>query len=407
MTSRAEPALPDPLAKVLVAILVLGSAVSMSLGRIWGISLTGDRLVGLGAVVLLVVAVVGGHVGWTRVHVALGLFVAVQVLTTALNARQWPRGLLLVTVYVLGFACFALTVRVASRAAIRRFATQLLIAVGAAVGFTAGVLGVIANLWVPLWGTAKLPVGGPADAPAFAASATFVEANLMGSFLLIPLALSLWTMRGGWLGLLGIVTGLAFSFTRAAWVGMGGLVTTWGWTRRPPRRTALTLLGAMVLIFAIHGATTGRLAIVERTVAPALTGSDETLKFRGRTNRAMLRSWKARPLVGHGAGAGSRIGARPDQPGRHWAGNLEVHLLQNSGLLGLSAFVFVVIVLVREVLAARHRRDEGWTARGVPLAAAGVCLLFTYQFTHGLWVMYPYVYLGLLTAELHATEESP
>jgi len=31
-----------------------------------------------------------------------------------------------------------------------------------------------------------------------------------------------------------------------------------------------------------------------------------------------------------------------------------------------------------------------------------VFLLFAFRFTHGRWVMYPYVYPGLLTAELHA-----
>jgi hypothetical protein len=34
----------------------------------------------------------------------------------------------------------------------------------------------------------------------------------------------------------------------------------------------------------------------------------------------------------------------------------------------------------------------------VPLLVAGAALCFAYQFTHGLWLMYPYVYLGLLTA---------
>lgn len=34
----------------------------------------------------------------------------------------------------------------------------------------------------------------------------------------------------------------------------------------------------------------------------------------------------------------------------------------------------------------------------VPLLASGGALCFAYQFTHGLWLMYPYVYLGFLTA---------
>jgi O-antigen ligase len=398
-------ALPDRPAKVLVASLILASAISMPLGRISGIALSGDRLMGLAAVVLLVVFLIGGSIRWTRIHLALGLFVAVQLATTVINARAWPRGLLLVTVYVLGFACFALTAHVAAREEIRRFAAQVLIAVGAAVGLIAAVLGLIANLWLPhLWGTARLSLGRSVTTPAWAAYATFSEPNFLGSFLLISLALGLWTLGRRWPELLGILAGIAFSFTRAAWLGMGGLLAAWIWMQRPSRKAILAVLGALVLVFALHGASTGGVALLRRTVTPALTGTDETMKFRGKTNRAMLRSWKARPLVGHGAGAGSRIGARAGRPGRHWAGNLEVHLLHNSGLLGLSAFVLLVGVVAADVLTARRRRDDGWTTRGVPLAAAGVCLLFAYQFTHGLWVMYPYVYLGLLTAELHPGE---
>jgi hypothetical protein len=60
----------------------------------------------------------------------------------------------------------------------------------------------------------------------------------------------------------------------------------------------------------------------------------------------------------------------------------------------------------RSVRRAIHRRDAEWTTLGVPLTIAGIFLLFAFQFTHGLWLMFPYVYLGLLTAELHAGEES-
>jgi MYXO-CTERM domain-containing protein len=395
------------MANALIAVLVLGSAVSMPLVRIWGISLTGDRMVGLIAVALVLVYMCRGRIRWTRIHLALALFVGVQLFTTLLNAWRWPRGLQLVTVYILGFACFALTAHVAAREEARRFAAQLLIAVGAVVGLVAGLLGVAANLWdTQLWGTVRLPVGTPADPPVFSAYVTFLEANFLGSFLLIPLSLSLWSSRSDGPRPLGIVTGIAFSYTRAAWLGMAGILAAWAWRRRPPMKTVVSLLGAIALIFAIQIATTGPGVFLQRTMTPVLTGFDKTVAPRAHTNRTMLRSWRNRPLVGHGAGAGSRIGARRGRAG-HWAGNLEVHLLQNSGLLGLASFLLVVVVVWRSVRAARHRRDEGWITRGVPLAATGVCLLFAYQFTQALWVMYPYVYLGLLTAELHGSEQTP
>ncbi len=52
--------------------------------------------------------------------------------------------------------------------------------------------------------------------------------------------------------------------------------------------------------------------------------------------------------------------------------------------------------------SAARRRGEEWATLGVPLTVAEVFLLFSFQFTHALWLMYPYVYLGLLTAELSA-----
>jgi hypothetical protein len=45
---------------------------------------------------------------WIAVHSALAGFVAIQILTSALNVQAWPAGLRFVSVYVLGFACFAL-----------------------------------------------------------------------------------------------------------------------------------------------------------------------------------------------------------------------------------------------------------------------------------------------------------
>jgi hypothetical protein len=399
------------------AVLILGSAVSMPLFKVAGITLSGDRIVGLAAVAVVLVFAVHPGLRWTRIHGALGLFVATQLGTSLLNARAWPRGMLLVTVYVLGFACFALTAQVTQRADVRGFATRVLVATGAVVGFLAGGLAAVANLsGRPVWGTAFVPMGHKGGPFVFGAYATFLEPNFLGSFLLIPLALQLWAMRAerrapfllsrGGLLLAGIVTGIVFSCTRAAWIGLLGIAVAWTWSRRPPWTTAAQLFGTIALVFALQIATTGPAAFLQRTVLPFLTGTDSTVTPRASISAAMLHSWLERPLVGHGAGAGNRLTVtQPDGHILHglWAGNVEVHLLQNSGLLGLAAFLVLAAVMWLEVQRTRRRGGADDTLGG--LAACGVWLLFAFQFTHGLWVMFPYVYLGLLTAAVYGCAE--
>jgi hypothetical protein len=48
----------------------------------------------------------------------------------------------------------------------------------------------------------------------------------------------------------------------------------------------------------------------------------------------------------------------------------------------------------------RTTTDGSGRALIVALLGAGVALLFAYQFTHAMWLTYPYVYLGVLTAAI-------
>ncbi len=393
--------------KTLVAVLVLGSAVSIPLFDLANITFTGDRILGLLAALFLGVRVLRTGFRWTAVHWALAAFVAVQVLTSVLNMGTWPRGIVLVTVYLLGFACFALMADVASDAAVRRFAAQLLIVVGAVAGLGASLLGIIANLSsTQIWGTTPM-FSIRSIHQVYSAHGTFSEPNYLGGFLLIPFALYLWGSPESMPRLCSLVTGIVYSCTRASWLGMGGILLACMRIRRLPWRTTLAIVGVIAVAFALLVATSGANAFLRRTVVPFTAGVDRTTHFRVRISEVMLRSWLDRPIVGHGAGAGSQV--RLTLPRGYtmwgvWAANAEVHLLQNSGLLGLGAFFLVIGVVWREVRRAARRRGEEWATLGVPLTVAGVFLLFSFQFTHALWLMYPYVYLGLLTAELSANK---
>ena len=161
----------------------------------------------------------------------------------------------------------------------------------------------------------------------------------------------------------------------------------------------------VVLVGAAYAFLVGIPVILQRTVLPLLTADDPSLGPRFRAHRALIESWWERPVLGHGAGAARMVKARGrGLSGRGvWAGNAEIHLLHDSGLLGLASFLLVIAAVCREI---RHRlargRDADWVTLGAPLAWGGVGLLLAFQFTHGLWVMYPYVHLGLLVAELRA-----
>jgi len=395
------------MARVLAVVLVLGSTVSVPLFDLANLTFTGDRIVGIVAVLFVMAHALRTGFRWTPVHMALAVFVAVQIFTTLLNIRVWPHGIVLVTVYILGYGCFALTADVASAAPIRRFVAQLVIVAGGVAGLVASVLAIAANVSATqLPGTTRL-LGTRSVVPAFSAHFIFSEPNFLGGFLLIPLTLYLWKSPEGVPRLFTLVTGIVYSCTRAAWLGMGAIVVACAWIRPFSRQATLTVICVIVLAFALLIATSGSAAFLQRTVMPFTVTRDNTMEYRVRISAAMLRSWLARPLVGHGAGAGHLV-MLPLPSGRTlqgvWAGNAEVHLLQNSGVLGLAAFVLVIGVLWREVRRTAHRRGAAWATHGTPLCIVGIFLLFSFQFTHALWLMYPYVYLGLLTAEVGVDE---
>jgi O-antigen ligase len=236
-------------------------------------------------------------------------------------------------------------------------------------------------------------------APQFIA----VEWNLFSSFLLVPLALGLWAWHrqpGGQAGLVAavgaIVFGLVAGVTRAAWVAMVGIIALWCGMRRPRRRQVATL-GMMIVAALLVQA----LAFGFSPVGYRLFDGDTGLA-RLIIARATLEPEGRRALLGSAAGSTTRLsvvmpeGKRVD---KLWIGNLELFVFHDSGILGLATFFGLVgVVCVRATRALRRGAGGGASPLIVPLLVAGGALGFAYQFTHGLWLMYPYVYLGLLTA---------
>ena len=323
--------------------------------------------------------------------------------------------------YVLGFACFALAVECARGVDGQRWMRTVWIAVAVLMSVVATVMADLSNVYQqPLCGTGAAQhvfTHTPSERLLFGAKVTFNEWNLFSSFLLIPFALGLWAWRRetAWqrviVAALGaMVFGLVSGITRAAWLSMTGLIALW-WTLRRPRRRQVAALGLIVAgAFLVQALSLGGSPLWARFFEQR-----SNIEHRLAINRVAFQSWVGHPesehadrglpvltlLLGRGAGSVNRLSVVVPEGRleRVWTGNVVLFVLQDSGLVGLATLLGLVVVLLRRAARAIQRDAGGATSSfTVPLLASGAALCFAYQFTHGLWLMYPYVYLGFLTA---------
>lgn len=388
------------------AILVAGSAWPSPVVDVFTLTLTGDRLLGLAAVPVVIIMGLRREWHWTYVHTALLVFVAAQILTTLLNAVTWSQGPRFVVIYVMGFACFALAAEWARGLDGQRRMASAWTAVAAAVSVAGAVLANLANAFQrPLWGTGQAQVLFSDDyqlVVLFGPRVTLLEWNVFSSFLLVPFTLSLWLWRrdddpqpARVAALAAMVFGIVTGITRAAWLSAGALVVLWIWTRRP-RPYQIAALGSWVVAaLLVQALCLGTSPLDDRGLE--LT----TVINRFIISRSTIEAWRAHPLLGSGAGSVNRL-PPPEAigpPTKTWTGNVILFVAHDSGLLGLLALgALVAAVCLRMSRAVRGDAGAPAPSLTVPLLVAGAVLAFTYQFTHGLWLMYPYVYLGFLTA---------
>ncbi len=177
---------------------------------------------------------------------------------------------------------------------------------------------------------------------------------------------------------------------------MAGIVALWCWVERPPWRRVAALGATLVPAFVLQAAVIGTSPLGFRMLAPIKSDYDRNLLGRLEISKVTIDSWLTRPLVGHGAGSINRlVVVRPS--GKRiqtiWNGNLVLFVLHDSGLAGLGALVWHGLVVWRRSTRPTRGEADGpqTSSLTAPLLAVGGGLCFAFQFTHGLWLMYPYV----------------
>jgi O-antigen ligase len=285
------------------------------------------------------------------------------------------------------------------------------IAAAVAVSLVGTVLANLSNRYQrPLWGThyAQVLLGDtPEPLLLFGPQIPLTEWNLFSSFLLVPFTVSLWLWRrdgGAQLGRVAALTAMVFGIvtgiTRAVWLSAAALVALWMWRKRP-RLTQLATLASMVAAaLLVQALCLGATPLFQRGL------ERHTVTNRIAINRLSIDAWQARPLFGNGAGSVNRLPFSSREGGsmKVWTGNIVLFVLHDSGGLGLATLLALAAAVCHRAWPALRREARAPApSLVVPLVAAGATLAFAYQFTHALWLMYPYVYLGFLTA---ATEPS-
>lgn len=245
----------------------------------------------------------------------------------------------------------------------------LLAVIEAAIGIAAAASNALTG---SMWGITPEPVLGYVHPHG-----TLLEPNVLGALsaaaavaLVLRARDSRLSVRARLLAGAGVLVTLgavAVSLTRAAWLAFPVvLAALWvaaplraGQVRRGLLRLAVALtLGAVAAAGAVSFLASRGLPETDWGVAGKIgslsrVSTDPNVLIRLRTYREALRIFRDAPLLGAGHGAMERIPGFEDHT-MAWAGNLEVHLLADTGAIGLLTFLaFVGLALARVARAAR------------------------------------------------------
>ncbi len=138
---------------------------------------------------------------------------------------------------------------------------------------------------------------------------------------------------------------------------------------------------------------------VQDTVSPATAPS---LQIRNGVYAQALQDWRRRPLLGWGAGSFSIL--HPPEPGgAFWVANLELHVLFDTGIVGLAFLAVAFGVAGRRAVRVLRSPRSSWEPCTTyfilfGLALGGLGLLAAYQVTEGTWLGFTWVFFAMLVA---------
>lgn len=127
--------------------------------------------------------------------------------------------------------------------------------------------------------------------------------------------------------------------------------------------------------------------------APSISG-------RWRVFNDAFAGWLQRPVLGWGAGAFPLV-YPPPPIGGYWIANIELHVLFDTGIVGLLLLASAVIVAGWRALQAIRYPTNRWDTQAFitfGLLSAGLGLLAAYQITDGSWLGFTWVLLAMLAA---------
>jgi hypothetical protein len=392
-----------------ITTLALSAAVPRWSTQLAGVTLNAERLAMPLCVAVVVAAWAAGRarlkLGWA--HVGLIIYLASLGLASAVQAVDPTQSVRLTVLAAAATIPFWLMPTLVDSRSTWNFALSGIVV----LGFIAAIVGVVTLM---VYRASGLDLGIQVDSLTGSQGpfGTQWEGNTYGSYVAasLVLGLSLLTVvrrRGAFFYMAAFaaaliaVAALAMSLSRGAWLGAGtGLLTVLVFS--PSRRhlaaygaaitTALTAIAALVA----PGLFAAALARLE-TLSPTNWGQlDTTTLERSVSTTRAIDHWLMSPMVGWGAGSYGQTYDYLSQGMVGWIGNLEAHIVHDSGLVGLLGMAIALCAtLYAGILGVRRAANHEVQSQTAGLLGASVALLVAFQATEGTWLGFPWILFGL------------
>ena len=213
--------------------------------------------------------------------------------------------------------------------------------------------------------------------------------------------------RWSWVAIAICAGGATVSFTRSAWIALGLVAVLVLIT--PARRqvevgttalaatTAVALIGALLIVDHVGDYWIAPAAQASASTTPSSRSADVTTNAGDLTDlagrvyqiRPVLSDLRSHPLLGGGVDS---MVQRHNNPSLAHIGNVELSVLNDTGVVGL--LIFTAFVLA-SLFAAWQRR---WDPLVVALVGTTLVIAITNQATETMELMFTWLFLGLLLA---------